>query len=85
MQVSIWRGSGFWRCAENLSRSLISSSSAWGSMQHEHPWRDSKGVVNALELSLSYKTGRIKELSGTVVVVEGNTAIDAATRRAAWS
>jgi hypothetical protein len=54
-------------------------------MQHEHPWRDSKGVVNALELSLSYKTGRIKELSGTVVVVEGNTAIDAATRRAAWS
>ena len=36
-------------------------------------------MVNALELIASYKTGRIRELTGTVVVVgAGNTAIDAA-------
>jgi len=40
----------------------------------EHP-----AVLNALELIASYKTGRLRELTGTVVVVgAGNTAIDAA-------
>jgi len=43
------------------------------------PGEDQKGVLNALEFIASYKTGRIRELSGTVVVVgAGNTAIDAA-------
>jgi glutamate synthase (NADPH/NADH) small chain len=43
------------------------------------PGEDSEGVMNALELISAYKTGRLRELSGTVVVVgAGNTAIDAA-------
>lgn len=37
------------------------------------------GVLNALELIAAYKTGHIKSLSGTVIVIgAGNTAIDAA-------
>jgi glutamate synthase (NADPH/NADH) small chain len=40
---------------------------------------DSPGVMNALELIYAYKTGRLRQLEGTVVVVgAGNTAIDAA-------
>ena len=40
---------------------------------------ESEGVMNALELIAAYKTGHLKELRGTVVVVgAGNTAIDAA-------
>src|ERR1700733_6743301 len=40
---------------------------------------DGKGVMNALELIAAYKTGHLRELHGTVVVVgAGNTAIDAA-------
>jgi dihydropyrimidine dehydrogenase (NAD+) subunit PreT len=40
---------------------------------------DSKGVMNALELISAYKTGYLKELHRTVVVVgAGDTAIDAA-------
>ena len=40
----------------------------------EHP-----SVLNALEFIASYKTGRLRELTGTVVVVgAGNTAVDAA-------
>jgi glutamate synthase (NADPH/NADH) small chain len=43
------------------------------------PGEDSDGVMNALELIAAYKTGRIREIAGTVVVVgAGNTAIDAA-------
>ncbi len=43
------------------------------------PGEDVNGVINALELISSYKTGRIREMEGTVVVVgAGNTAIDAA-------
>ena len=43
------------------------------------PGEESEGVMNALELIAAYKTGHIRELSGTVVVVgAGNTAIDAA-------
>lgn len=43
------------------------------------PGEDSEGVMNALELIASYKTGHLRELHGTVVVVgAGNTAIDAA-------
>ncbi|MGA9671458.1 MAG: NAD(P)-dependent oxidoreductase [Terracidiphilus sp.] len=43
------------------------------------PGEDSAGVVNALELISAYKTGHIREITGTVVVVgAGNTAIDAA-------
>ena len=43
------------------------------------PGEDQKGVLNALEFIASYKTARLRELSGTVVVVgAGNTAIDAA-------
>ena len=51
-----------------------------GAMQRLNiPGEDSKGVMNALELIAEYKTGRLRELSGTVVVVgAGNTAIDAA-------
>ena len=51
-----------------------------GAMQRMNiPGEESAGVVNALELIASYKTGRIREISGTVVVVgAGNTAIDAA-------
>ncbi len=51
-----------------------------GAMQRMNiPGEESPGVVNALELIASYKTGRIRELNGTVVVVgAGNTAIDAA-------
>jgi dihydropyrimidine dehydrogenase (NAD+) subunit PreT len=43
------------------------------------PGEDSEGVMNALELIAAYKTGHLKELHGTVIVVgAGNTAIDAA-------
>jgi len=51
-----------------------------GAMQRMNiPGEESAGVINALELIASYKTGRIKEINGTVVVVgAGNTAIDAA-------
>jgi dihydropyrimidine dehydrogenase (NAD+) subunit PreT len=43
------------------------------------PGEESAGVMNALELIAAYKTGHVKELRGTVVVVgAGNTAIDAA-------
>jgi dihydropyrimidine dehydrogenase (NAD+) subunit PreT len=43
------------------------------------PGEDSKGVMSALELIAAYKTGHIREMRGTVVVVgAGNTAIDAA-------
>jgi dihydropyrimidine dehydrogenase (NAD+) subunit PreT len=43
------------------------------------PGEDLKGVVNALELIASYKTGHIRQVNGTVVVIgAGNTAIDAA-------
>jgi dihydropyrimidine dehydrogenase (NAD+) subunit PreT len=43
------------------------------------PGEDAEGVMNALELIANYKTGRLRELAGTVVVVgAGNTAIDAA-------
>jgi dihydropyrimidine dehydrogenase (NAD+) subunit PreT len=51
-----------------------------GAMQRLNvPGEDSKGVMNALELIAAYKTGHLRELHGTVVVVgAGNTAIDAA-------
>ncbi|MFZ0744907.1 MAG: FAD-dependent oxidoreductase [Terracidiphilus sp.] len=51
-----------------------------GAMQQLNiPGEESKGVINALELIAAYKTGRLRELAGTVVVVgAGNTAIDAA-------
>jgi dihydropyrimidine dehydrogenase (NAD+) subunit PreT len=51
-----------------------------GAMQQLNiPGEESQGVMNALELIAAYKTGRIRELSGTVVVIgAGNTAIDAA-------
>jgi dihydropyrimidine dehydrogenase (NAD+) subunit PreT len=43
------------------------------------PGEDGDGVMNALELIAAYKTGHVKQVSGTVVVVgAGNTAIDAA-------
>ena len=43
------------------------------------PGEDNAGVMNALELISAYKTGHIREVTGTVVVVgAGNTAIDAA-------
>jgi dihydropyrimidine dehydrogenase (NAD+) subunit PreT len=43
------------------------------------PGEDLDGVMNALELIAAYKTGNLRELHGTVVVVgAGNTAIDAA-------
>ncbi|HUB28381.1 MAG TPA: FAD-dependent oxidoreductase [Terracidiphilus sp.] len=43
------------------------------------PGAESEGVINALELIARYKTGQLRELAGTVVVVgAGNTAIDAA-------
>jgi dihydropyrimidine dehydrogenase (NAD+) subunit PreT len=52
-----------------------------GAMQRMNiPGEDQKGVLNALEFIASYKTGRLKEMTGTVVVVgAGNTAIDAAS------
>lgn len=52
-----------------------------GAMQQLNvPGEESDGVMNALELIAGYKTGRIRELSGTVVVIgAGNTAIDAAS------
>ncbi len=44
------------------------------------PGEDHPGVMNALELISAYKTGHIRSLSGTVIVVgAGNTAIDAAS------
>ena len=51
-----------------------------GAMQRLNiPGEDAKGVMNALELIAAYKTGHVRELHGTVVVVgAGNTAIDAA-------
>jgi glutamate synthase (NADPH/NADH) small chain len=43
------------------------------------PGEEGPGVMNALELIAAYKTGHLRELHGTVVVVgAGNTAIDAA-------
>jgi glutamate synthase (NADPH/NADH) small chain len=51
-----------------------------GAMQRLNiPGEERNGVMNALELIAAYKTGRIREMAGTVVVVgAGNTAIDAA-------
>ena len=51
-----------------------------GAMQRLNvPGEDTKGVMNALELIAAYKTGHLRELHGTVVVVgAGNIAIDAA-------
>ncbi len=51
-----------------------------GAMQRlSIPGEDAEGVMNALELIAAYKTGHLRELHGTVVVVgAGNTAIDAA-------
>jgi glutamate synthase (NADPH/NADH) small chain len=51
-----------------------------GAMQRLNiPGEDAKGVMNALELIAAYKTGHLRELHGTVVVVgAGNTAVDAA-------
>jgi glutamate synthase (NADPH/NADH) small chain len=51
-----------------------------GAMQRLNvPGENAKGVMNALELIAAYKTGHLRELHGTVVVVgAGNTAIDAA-------
>jgi glutamate synthase (NADPH/NADH) small chain len=43
------------------------------------PGEENEGVMNALELIAAYKTGHVRELRGTVIVVgAGNTAIDAA-------
>jgi dihydropyrimidine dehydrogenase (NAD+) subunit PreT len=43
-------------------------------------------VMNALELISAYKTGHMRELHGTVVVVgAGNTAIDAANAARGWA
>jgi glutamate synthase (NADPH/NADH) small chain len=43
------------------------------------PGENAKGVMNALELISAYKTGHIRQMHGTVVVIgAGNTAIDAA-------
>lgn len=43
------------------------------------PGEDHASVLNALDFIASYKTGSLRELTGTVVVVgAGNTAIDAA-------
>jgi len=43
------------------------------------PGEDGSGVMNALELIAAYKTGHLREVQGTVVVVgAGNTAVDAA-------
>lgn len=51
-----------------------------GAMQRLNiPGEDADGVMNALELIAAYKTGHLREMHGTVVVVgAGNTAIDAA-------
>jgi glutamate synthase (NADPH/NADH) small chain len=51
-----------------------------GAMQRLNiPGEEAEGVMNALELIAAYKTGHLRELHGTVVVVgAGNTAIDAA-------
>lgn len=51
-----------------------------GAMQQLNvPGENQAGVMNALELIAEYKTGRLRDLTGTVVVVgAGNTAIDAA-------
>jgi len=51
-----------------------------GAMQRlKVPGEEADGVMNALELIAAYKTGHLRELHGTVVVVgAGNTAIDAA-------
>ncbi len=43
------------------------------------PGEDHERVINALQLIAAYKTGHLREMEGTVVVVGGgNTAIDAA-------
>jgi dihydropyrimidine dehydrogenase (NAD+) subunit PreT len=45
----------------------------------DRPGEEAEGVMNALELIAAYKTGHLREMRGTVVVVgAGNTAIDAA-------
>jgi len=51
-----------------------------GAMQRLNiPGEYAEGVMNALELIAAYKTGHLREMHGTVVVVgAGNTAIDAA-------
>ncbi len=51
-----------------------------GAMQRLNiPGEEADAVMNALELIAAYKTGHLRELHGTVVVVgAGNTAIDAA-------
>ncbi len=51
-----------------------------GAMQRLNiPGEAADGVMNALELIAAYKTGHLREMHGTVVVVgAGNTAIDAA-------
>jgi len=51
-----------------------------GAMQRLNiPGEDADGVLNALELIAAYKTGHLRDMHGTVVVVgAGNTAIDAA-------
>lgn len=44
------------------------------------PGEEHAGVMNALELISAYKTGQLRHVEGTVVVVgAGNTAIDAAS------
>ena len=51
-----------------------------GAMQRlKVPGEEADGVMNALELIAAYKTGHLRELHGTVVVIgAGNTAVDAA-------
>jgi len=51
-----------------------------GAMQRLNiPGEDATGVMNALQLIAAYKTGQLRQLQGTVVVVGGgNTAVDAA-------
>jgi glutamate synthase (NADPH/NADH) small chain len=51
-----------------------------GAMQRLNiPGEEADGVMNALELIAAYKTGHLREMHGTVVVVgAGNTAIDTA-------
>ncbi len=51
-----------------------------GAMQRLNiPGEDADGVMNALELIAAYKTGHLRQVRGTVIVVgAGNTAIDAA-------
>jgi len=47
--------------------------------EEDRPHQSTKGILNALQLIASYKTGHITRMKGPVVVVgAGNTAIDAA-------